>query len=353
MAQLAYPWFTRGLPDAAPQAVRAEEVPTLDRAAGEDARDYVPDPHLSHAVNVALSLGMPLLLTGEPGTGKTQLASVVAHDLGIFPPLKFETKSTSQSKDLFYTYDALTAFKMKDATDPRTFIHYQALGRAILEAFPADDPRIAALLPPDQPGAWRHPGAPRRSVVLIDEIDKAPRDFPNDLLNEIERLSFRVPELSNAATPGANGGDAGPPARFRPIVIITSNSEKGLPDPFLRRCVYYDIPFPKPEAMRDIVAARIKPLGKGSIMLKDALDLFYSLRREQGARLNKQPSTAELLNWLQVLLHRGVRPEDSLRAQPDLVRETASALIKNAADRDKAFAGVQAWAEGRASQAKG
>jgi MoxR-like ATPase len=344
---LSYPWFTRGLPGAAQVEIRAEQVPTLDRAASEDARDYVPDPHLSHAVNVALALGMPLLLTGEPGTGKTQLASVVAQDLGIYPPRKFETKSTSQSKDLFYTYDALSAFKMKDAVNPRTFITYQALGQAILEAFSADDPRIAALLPPDQPGLYRHPGNPRRSVVLIDEIDKAPRDFPNDLLNEIERLSFRVPELMNAASPGANDGEQGPPIQYRPIVIITSNSEKGLPDPFLRRCVYYDIPFPKPEAMRDIVAARIKALGKGSPMLKDALDLFYSLRREQGARLNKQPSTAELLNWLQVLLHRGVRPEDSLRAQPDLVRETASALIKNAADREKAFASVQAWSEGR------
>ena len=346
---LSYPWFTRGLPGATQGDIRAEQVPTLDRAAGEDARDYVPDPHLSHAVNVALALGMPLLLTGEPGTGKTQLASVVAQDLGIYPPRKFETKSTSQSKDLFYTYDALSAFKMKDTVNPRTFINYQALGQAILEAFPSNDPRIAALLPPDQPGAYRHPGNPRRSVVLIDEIDKAPRDFPNDLLNEIERLSFRVPELMNAASPGANDGEQGPPIQYRPIVIITSNSEKGLPDPFLRRCVYYDIPFPKPEAMRDIVAARIKALGKGSPMLKDALDLFYSLRREQGARLNKQPSTAELLNWLQVLLHRGVRPEDSLRAQPDLVRETASALIKNAADREKAFASVQTWSEGRTS----
>lgn len=348
MTQPSYPWFGRGLPaDPARPALKAEDVPTLDRQASEDARDYVPDPQLSHAVNVALALGMPLLLTGEPGAGKTQLASVVAHDLGIFPPLKFETKSTSQSKDLFYTYDALTAFKMKDTVDPRTFIRYQALGRAILEAFPADDPRLAPLLPPDQSGAWRHPGAPRRSVVLIDEIDKAPRDFPNDLLNEIERLSFRVPELMNAASPGANDGETGPPIQFRPIVIITSNSEKGLPDPFLRRCVYYDIPFPKPEAMRDIVAARIKALGKGSPMLKEALDLFYSLRREQGARLNKQPSTAELLNWLQVLLHRGVRSDETLRGQADLVRETLSALVKNAADREKALAAVQAWADGR------
>lgn len=347
MTRFSYPWFKRGLEGASEAPMRAEDVPTLDRAAGEDARDYVPDPNLTHAVNVALALGMPLLLTGEPGTGKTQLASVVAHDLGIYPPLKFETKSTSQSKDLFYTYDALTAFKMKDTVDPRTFIRYQALGRAILEAFPADDPRIAALLPPEQAGAYRHPGAPRRSVVLIDEIDKAPRDFPNDLLNEIDRLSFRVPELMNAATPGANDGEAGPSPAFRPIVIITSNSEKGLPDPFLRRCIYFDIPFPKPAAMADIVAARIKAMAKDSPMLKDALDLFYSLRREQGARLHKQPSTAELINWLQVLLHRGVKPDTSLRAQPELVRETASALIKNAADREKAFASVQAWAEAR------
>jgi MoxR-like ATPase len=328
---MRYPYFQVGL-SAEPVSIRSEDVPTLDRSGTDDPRHYVPDPDLSHAVNVALLLGMPLLVTGEPGTGKTQLASVVADALQC-PMHRFETKSTSGARDLFYAFDAITSFKMRDVTDQRRFITYQALGRAILDAFPAA--AVAELLPTAR-SDYVHRG-PRRSVVLIDEIDKAPRDFPNDLLNEIERLYFRISELGNVGTPGADAGSKGMEPRYRPIVIITSNSEKGLPDPFLRRCIYYDIPFPKPEQMEKIVAGRITDLTPADPLLSDALDLFYRLRHEKReTSLRKEPSTAELLNWLQVLMRRRAVIGEPLRKQRSLVLETLSTLVKGPEDRREA-----------------
>lgn len=323
---MTYPYFKTGLVPTAPSS-RAEDVPTLKRSALEDPTSYIPHPDLSHAVNVALILGMPLLVTGEPGTGKTQLASVVAHAHGC-PLHKFEVKSTSQARDLFYTYDAISAFKRPGDASQQSFIHYQALGRAIIEAFPLA--QVAHLIAASVQA--RHQG-PRRSVVLIDEIDKAPRDFPNDLLNEVERLYFRVAELENAATPGADAGSSEMDQRYRPIIVITSNSEKGLPDPFLRRCIYYDIPFPSQDQMREIVSRRMAGVGVTEPMLIDALDLFYKLRRDSRAsNLRKEPSTAELLNWLQVLVHRGAALGGSLKNQKPIVLETLSTLVKNSED---------------------
>jgi MoxR-like ATPase len=333
---MGYPYFAKGL---AVKSTAAEEIPTLDRSHVEDPAGYIPHADLSHAVNVALVLGMPLLLTGEPGTGKTQLAYALGAEIGC-PVFKFETKSTSQARDLFYTYDALSAFKMREMTDARVFIRYQALGRAILEAFEPANPHVAALLPPGEPHA-----GPRRSIVLIDEIDKAPRDFPNDLLNEIDRLYFRVPEIQNLGTPGAEDGEEGVPRRYRPIVVMTSNSEKGLPDAFLRRCVYFDIPFPSAEDLVKIVAARIEYLNTSDPLLSDALDLFRKLRNaDRSLSLKKAPSTAELLNWLQILIHRGARPDQRLTEQKPLVLETLCTLVKSSDDRKLAQAFIaQHW----------
>jgi MoxR-like ATPase len=192
-----------------------------------DPSAYLPPPDLVDAVNVALLLGQPLLLTGEPGCGKTQLASHLAWSLGLGDLLKFETKSDSTAESLFYRYDSLRRFEASsrgDGGDPARFLTWTALGRAILATLEPDD-RLRFRATGDD-GAQ-----PRRSVVLIDEIDKAPRDFPNDVLNELEHLYFRIPELGDVLVRADD--------RYRPIVVITSNSERDLPEPFLRRCVFH------------------------------------------------------------------------------------------------------------------
>lgn len=292
--------------------------------------NYLADSGLVDACNVALMLGQPLLLTGEPGTGKTQFAYSLAWELGLSEPLKFETKSTSVAKDLFYQFDALSRFHDAQSSTGEVnslkYLTYNALGAAIMRTRTQLD--IGELITPD----FVHTGQ-CRSVVLIDEIDKAPRDFPNDILNELELLYFRIPELGNLKVEADSA--------LQPIVVCTSNSEKDLPDAFLRRCIYYHLPFPEPQRLAEIVNNRIGESISNNEFLSDALDFFYRLRRPD-AGLRKPPSTAELMGWILAL-----RQLDSERANPLANSETLlrslSSLIKNQDDQRRATEIANAW----------
>ncbi len=247
-----------------------------DRTDLEDPATYIPSEGLENAVNVALALGKPLLLTGEPGTGKTQLANHVAYIFDLGDPIIFNAKTTSSVKDLFYQYDALAHFQYSQTSQvPLTheevearFIRYVGLGKAIKEG--------------------------RRAVVLIDEIDKAPRDLPNDVLFELEKLSFAVPEVNQFYQVERQN---------RPIIILTSNSEKNLPDAFLRRVAYYHIPFPNKTALLEILQAKFK--GYAANDLEVLIRHFEEIRNNRKTKLQKNPATAELINWVQLLLQLG------------------------------------------------
>ncbi len=304
-----------------------------------DPRGYKPDEGLVNAVNVALLLEQPLLVTGEPGTGKTQLAYSLAYELGLSPPLTYETKSTSTATTLFYSYDAVGHFRASQAAGKAetgqdsaagqgpankksalSFITWNALGEAILRSQPTSE--VEQWLPPK----FGHDSA-RQSVVLVDEIDKAPRDFPNDLLNEVEQLFFRVPELHNERI------DANPAKR--PLLVLTSNSEKNLPDAFLRRCAYYHIKFPEPDKLAEIVLERVGGFaGSQTPLMKEALTLFSLLRDKQRRHWDKIPATAELINWLTVLHKNGADFEKPLRVQPELLKKSLSALVKSRDDQE-------------------
>jgi MoxR-like ATPase len=309
-------------------------VPSLVRDRKQEAAAYMADPRLVDAVNVALILSQPLLITGEPGTGKTQLAFSVGRELG-YEILKFETKSTSLARDLFYTYDTLRRFhdaQLKIMRDGREYITYNALGVAIILS------QAPGVYGQWLPSEFEHKAA-RRSVVLIDEVDKAPRDFPNDLLNELEGMYFRVPEL------GMGNERIAAKEELRPVVIITSNSEKSLPDAFLRRCIYYDIPFPSRDRLVEIVLSHMTSFkGKSPAWLDDALDLFSKLR-EPGRGLDKRPATAELLNWVEYLRRAGLDDTERLRARGELVSSSLSALFKSKSDLEHSEQILKEWLE--------
>ena len=295
---------------------------------------YQPDPGLVDAVNVALVLNRPLLVTGEPGTGKTQLAYSVAwqlasrRQLNVASPRveKFETKSTSIARDLFYTFDTLGRFQAAHtggSANNADYLTYNALGRALIHALDPDD--ISGVLPAD----FRHEGR-RRTVVVIDEVDKAPRDFPNDLLNEIDQMYFRIPELRNVQV----GGEGRLDDAYRPLVFITSNSEKNLPDPFLRRCIYYNIPFPDAGRLQSILLARLSRFDAvQGPLIDDALRFFFDLRDRGVTR--RRISPAELIGWLAYMLSRKASPKQRLKAAAAQAREGISAISKDPDDQER------------------
>ena len=334
-----------------------EELTLMRRTRQNSPEGYRPGKGLIDAVNVALLLGQPLLLTGEAGTGKTQLAYSLNWQIGFKTesPFVFETKSTSTARDLFYSYDTVGRFHAaqtgEGSHDNRDYITYNALGKAILfanlkaeveNAIPPDDAYFQSI--PD--GEWR-----KRSVVLIDEIDKAPRDFPNDILNEIERMFFRITELNNKTIEVTE-------EKFRPVIILTSNSEKNLPDAFLRRCVYYNIDFPDKDELQMIVDERIGNIGmargeKDSRWFDVLIDLFEKLR--QSGQMTKKPATAELLGWItaasRLCDYYKVSDEDdkrrdylkSAKGVENIINPTLCVLLKNANDSESAKMTVEEW----------
>ena len=315
-----------------------KQLPFHSASALRRPQNYLPDAGLVDAVNVALMLRQPLMVTGEPGTGKTVLAWSVAWELGLSPPLVFETKSTSQARDLFYNYDTLGRFTAKElraeAGDARDYITYNALGAAIVLANPPE--AVSDALPKGFVHSER-----RRSVVLIDEVEKAPRDFANDILNEIERMYFRIPELGNRRIEAEN--------EYAPVIVMTNNSEKSLPDAFLRRCIYYHIDFPTGLRLEEIVVARMPELiGKGAAvaLARDAIE-FLLYAREDSAGLEKRPGTAELLAWLSAMTKLGAKAEIDLRDQSDIAERAFSALVKISSDRLRIRELLWSWKDGR------
>ena len=262
----------------------------------EGTATYVASDELKTAVNAAIRLERPLLIKGEPGTGKTLLAQEIADVIGA-PLLAWHIKSTTRAQQGLYEYDAVARLRDSQLGDARDsdIRNYIRRGR-LWEAF----------------------AAPQRPVLLIDEIDKADIEFPNDLLLELDRMEFHVYETGETVK-----------AAQRPIVVITSNNEKELPDAFLRRCFFHYIRFPDSETMRAIVAAHypgIKPR-----LLGDALAAFFAMRETPG--LKKKPSTSELLDWLKLLLSDDVAAETLREQDPrKLIPPLYGALLKNEQD---------------------
>ena len=254
--------------------------------------DYVTSDELRKAVNVSIALGKPLLIRGEPGTGKTMLAHSIARGLGK-KLIVWNIKSTTKAQEGLYVYDTVqrlndSRFGDKNVSDIKQYIKLGKLGQAF--------------------------AAPEQVVLLIDEIDKADIEFPNDLLNEIDEMSFYIPETNETIS-----------ALHRPITIITSNAEKELPDAFLRRCIFHFIEFPSPELMEQIIEVHFPNLKNN--LLKEAMKSFYALREIDDFR--KKPSSSELVDWIRVLLASNTAADVVSKEMP-----FAGALLKKEVDYD-------------------
>ncbi len=256
---------------------------------------YVATEDLTVAVNAAVTLERPLLVKGEPGTGKTELARQVAQALGL-KMIEWNIKSTTKAKQGLYEYDAVS--RLRDSQLGEERVHdvknYIKPGK-LWEAFTSDE----------------------KVVLLIDEIDKADIEFPNDLLQELDKMEFHVYETGETIR-----------AKHRPVMIITSNNEKELPDAFLRRCFFHYIRFPDAETMKKIV--EVHHPGIKDALLATALTQFYEIRDQAG--LKKKPSTSEVLDWLKLILAEDLSPEDLRRDGADALPKLHGALLKNEQD---------------------
>jgi len=258
-------------------------------------QDYVATEDLTVAVNAAVLLERPLLIKGEPGTGKTELAKQVASALGL-NLIEWNIKSTTKAQQGLYEYDAVSRLRDSQLGDERV----RDVGNYI---------RKGKL--------WTAFEADQKVVLLIDEIDKADIEFPNDLLQELDKMAFHVYETGETVA-----------AKNRPVVIITSNNEKELPDAFLRRCFFHYISFPDQDTMRQIVKVHYPDIKEQ--LLTTALTQFYEIREQQG--LKKKPSTSEVLDWLKLLLAEDLTPEDLKRDAGNLLPKLHGALLKNEQD---------------------
>ncbi len=258
-------------------------------------RAYVATDDLTVAVNASVALERPLLVKGEPGTGKTELARQVALSLGL-PMVEWHIKSTTKAQQGLYEYDAVSRLRDSQLGDARVHEVKNYIRKGKL---------------------WQAFEAPGKVVLLIDEIDKADIEFPNDLLQELDRMEFHVYETGETVR-----------ARHRPIIFITSNNEKELPDAFLRRCFFHYIRFPDEAVMRRIVAVHFPGIRQD--LLATALTQFYEIRETPG--LKKKPSTSEVLDWLKLLLAEDLAPEDLKRDPKHLLPKLHGALLKNEQD---------------------
>ncbi len=256
---------------------------------------YIATDDLTMAVNAAVTLERPLLVKGEPGTGKTELARQVAQSLDL-EIIEWNVKSTTRAHQGLYEYDAVSRLRDSQLGDERVHdvANYIKKGK-LWQAFEAD----------------------KKVVLLIDEVDKADIEFPNDLLQELDRMEFFVYETGETIR-----------ARIRPVVIITSNNEKELPDAFLRRCFFHFIRFPEPETLAKIVRVHFPDIKQG--LLSAALTQFFEIRETQG--LKKKPSTSEMLDWLKLLLAEDLTPEDLKRDGVNALPKLHGALLKNEQD---------------------